>query len=84
MRAVTAIALGCSSLVCLMVAWFGFTVALKGLDPVPLGLALVALACIAGMWFAFARRLDLVAWFAAAAPVALVVVFLATFKLRMF
>lgn len=86
LRIVTATALSLASLVCLVVVAFLWGVFGKsgGGDPVAGGLLLLMLACVGGMWFAFSRRWHILAWLIAAAPVALIVLFLATFQLRMF
>ena len=48
------------------------------------GLLLLLLVAIGGMWFAFSKRWHIAAWLIGAVPVTLIVIFLATFKLRMF
>jgi hypothetical protein len=86
LRIVTATALSLATIACLVVVAFLWAVFGKsgGGDPVAGGLLLLMLAFIGGMWFAFSRRWHILAWLLAAAPVALIALFLATFKLPMF
>ena len=86
LRAATATAITLATLVCLGAAaflWLVFTNS-DGGDYVSGGALLLILAAIGGMWFAFSRRWHVAAWLIGALPVGLIVLFLATFRMRMF
>ena len=86
LRAMTAAVLTLATLVCLVVIAFLLQVATKsgGGDIVALGMLLAFAAAVAGMWFCFSRRWHIAACILAIIPVALIIVFLSTFQLRMF
>ena len=86
LRAMTAAVLTLATLVCLVVIAFLLQVATKsgGGDIVALGGLLVFAAFVGGMWFCFSRRWHIAACILAIVPVALIIVFLSTFQLRMF